>query len=78
MPKTETGIKIDKGIPFPGDSPVGRRSIYPWLQMAVGDSFAFNGSLVNAKAAATYYTAKGNKTFKARALNGGVRVWRTK
>lgn len=78
MPKAEQSIKIDKGIPFPGDGPVGRKSIYPWLQMAVGDSFVFSGPLVNAQAAATYNTGKGNKVFKARALNGGVRVWRIK
>lgn len=77
MPKTEQSIKIDKGIPFPGDGPVGRKSIYPWLKMAVGDSFAYNGPLVNAQAGATYHS-KGNKKFKAREGNGSVRVWRTK
>lgn len=70
-------VQIEKNIPFPPPT-AGRRSEYPWYELKVGDSFAYNGSVVNAQAAATYYTGKTNKTFRARAHNGGTRVWRVK
>lgn len=70
-------VQIEKNIPFPDPSP-GRRSKYPWRELKVGDSFAYDGPAVNAQSAATYYTNKTNKTFRARKHNGSTRVWRVK
>lgn len=72
-----TDVKIDKNIPFPGRK-YGARSKYPWLEMNKDDSFVFEGSIANAHAATTYYNAKTAKEFRARTLNGHVRVWRLK
>lgn len=77
MPKQEA-IKIEKNIPFPPDIRRGRKSPYPWLEMKVGDSFAFDGSLINAQAATTYHGSRTGRTFRARAYNGHVRIWRMK
>lgn len=76
MAKAET-FKIDKNIPFPTKG-LGRRSMYPWGDLSTGDSFVYDGPINNAQAASTYHSSVTNKTFKARKLNGDVRVWRVK
>lgn len=77
MPKAvEKEVKIDKGIPFPEPEPGRKRSPYPWRSLAKGESFVFSGSVTNAQAASTYYSKATDKTFRARAYNGHVRVWR--
>jgi len=32
-------IQIDKNIPVPAETEVSRNTIYPWLEMDIGDSF---------------------------------------
>jgi len=32
-------IQIDKNIPVPAETEVSRNTIYPWLEMGIGDSF---------------------------------------
>lgn len=81
MPRvvTEAEVKIDKNIPFPkGIEGRGKKSKYPWKELNVGESFVYGGDVINAQAAATYYNNKTGNIFRARAHNGGVRVWRTK
>ena len=65
-------IKIEKDIPFP----VHRESEYPWYKLKVGESFEYHGNIRAAQQIAIYYTRKTDKMFRARTLNGSVRVWR--
>lgn len=79
-------LPVESGIPIPEASP-GRKSIYPWHKMKVGDSFLVTlgagqhikvrtGSLRSA--AATAAKKYGHK-YTARVINGetpSIRVWR--
>lgn len=68
-------VKIDKNIPFPRKE--DKPTEYPWSALEVGDSFVYSGFVDNAQAAASYYSAKFGKLFKARRdPRGTVRVWR--
>lgn len=68
-------VKIDKNIPFPEKA--DRQTEYPWSDLEKGDSFVYSGYTPNAQAAASYYSHKLGKTFKARRdPRGIVRVWR--
>lgn len=73
----EASVKIDKKIPFPPRK-YGAKSIYPWKEMGVGDSFVYDGPVANAHSAATYYNRITGNEFSARAHNGHTRVWRIK
>lgn len=80
-------LPIESGIPLPEAAP-GRKSIYPWHKMKVGDSFLVTlganqhlkvraGSLRSAAASAA---KKYGHKYTARIINGdtpSIRVWRT-
>lgn len=67
--------QIERNIPFPE----GRGKVkYPWRELNVGESFVYDGSVINAQASAVYYSRATDKTFKARTVNDTVRVWRLK
>lgn len=73
-------IEIEKGIPIPTSSR-GRRegkSIFPFSEMAIGDS-VFHGLYSSGQSAASKY-AKLNPgwNYTTRKENGGVRIWRIK
>jgi hypothetical protein len=77
-------IKVNKGIPISRERE-GRPTKYPWLEMKVGDSFAYPST---ANYTETRLAAKSNasnaskryapKKFVARGMKDHVRVWRTK
>lgn len=58
--------------------PKMRNSKYPWHAMEIGDSF-FVADVVVKKFAGTVYSAgkRSGRKFTVRAMDGGVRVWRT-
>jgi hypothetical protein len=66
--------KIDKGV-LPDVPPI-RKMKYPWLQLAVGDSFECDLSLELAKGAATKASSRYDRTFQAGTSSGKVRIWR--
>lgn len=71
--------QIERNIPFPE----GRgKTKYPWRELGVGDSFVYDGSVINAQQSAVHYTRVTGRTFKARTVNEDdlviVRVWRLK
>lgn len=72
-------IEIQSGIPVPeiNRNPKERNSKYPWHSMNVGDSF-FVADLTSKGFAGTVYSAgkRSGKKFIARAVDGGVRIWR--
>lgn len=73
-------IKIDKGIPMP-ESGAGRKRIYPFHELAVGDSFfAPNTTHANVNGPAQRARQQTGRKFALRKVteNGvdGVRVWR--
>lgn len=76
-------LEIEKGIPTP-DPKVKRAGIpnkyrYPYRDMEVGDSFLVPGALVSEIASVRSYAAQTTGyRFAARAVEGGVRVWRVK
>lgn len=82
----ESGIPIsDKGA-FCGNSNSGRQAIYPFKDMAVGDSFFVptkNGKTPaqtrnSITGAVAYHTkAYPGRRFVSRVVEGGVRFWRT-
>lgn len=79
-------LPVESGIPIPEASP-GRKSMYPWHKMKVGDSFLVTlgpdqhlkvrtGSLRSAAASAA---KKYGHKYTARVINGetpSIRVWR--
>jgi hypothetical protein len=66
-------IKIEKGIPIP--TSVGSR-IYPFGEMAVGDSFVWTGNQQRLISAMSYYGKRNKKKFITRREGDGVRCWR--
>lgn len=76
-----TRVESKKGIPLP---PPGTRSVYPWRQMRVGESFLIAAKTQErVKAAHAQVAAAATRTgrrFTARRIHAenGVRVWRTK
>lgn len=72
-------VKIEKGIPIPETRGRGCRSIYPWDELSVGDSFLLNkGSRQNSHSVTSYQSGKRSpKKFIYRKTADGYRVWRT-
>jgi hypothetical protein len=71
-------LKIEKKVPLPVLRKKGPTK-FPWLEMQVGDSFFVpEGNLVNLRSNASRASGVYQKTFTARAVEGGVRVWRVK
>lgn len=76
----KTKIEIQKGIPIP-ESNKGRRPIYPFETMKVGDSFIVEGTdrknLNKLNSSASRYKVE-NKGFNysIRKEEGGYRIWR--
>lgn len=70
-------IQIESGIPMPTIQ--GRPNMYPWKDMAVGDSFKPENTPIR-----TMYTMACRagklygKKFAVRSTENGYRVWRTK
>lgn len=75
-------ITIEKGIPMPKQT---RTSKYPFNEMVVGDSFLLEclptapslARLRNACAAYRKRDGKAETKFAVRAVEDGIRVWRT-
>jgi hypothetical protein len=75
-----SGYKVDKNVPIDASYRTGRKSIYPWSSMEVGDSFFVSDETGNPKAAAKMTTGAFKRTghrFSYRMQDGGVRIWRT-
>lgn len=71
-------IKIDKTIPIPSDVGAGRKAIYPFELMEVGDSFLVPAELrETAKSSAYSWASRKGVKFAVRTSRDGVRVWRT-
>lgn len=73
-------IPIDKGIPIPTRcrGRAGRRLLFPFADMEIGDSFFVAGAASSVESAASRYGQKLGRKFTARYVDGGVRVWRIK
>lgn len=81
-------MKIDVGIPMPEDyffkGRGNRRSIYPFMEMNVGDSVFFPSEMGFSKHGVhkAYDYAKkiakrsGDRHFRMRRVEGGIRIWR--
>lgn len=71
-------VKIDKNIPLPSFSR-GRKRIYPFKEMKVGDSFLGNPGRQSLYASAIQATFLYKpKKFVARKVKEGFRIWRIK
>jgi hypothetical protein len=70
-------IKIDKNVAIPIIERGGVAK-YPWNKMEIGDSFFIEGAKTTTSitSAASPYGKRHNKKFTARAVDGGVRIWR--
>lgn len=68
--------KIDKDVPRP-KSGSGRRLMYPWDKMEVGDSILFEKEKGKSAAESAHaYGRKRGQVYQSKAVEGGVRVWR--
>lgn len=73
-------ITIDRNIPLPDPKRGGKRaSKYPWADMKIGESFRFPDTVKKTTAASLTYSAgkTHQRKFSLRALDDGIRVWRT-
>jgi len=69
--------RIQKNIPIPAKKSAGRKQVYPFEKMEVGDSFAI--PLSKAKSAAAImvkYAKRTGMKFTKRLLDKEVRIWR--
>lgn len=70
--------KIKKGIPIPPRN-TGRKSMYPFAEMRIGDSFAVMANKARSVSAASQHFGKLHKQkFICRRIDGGYRCWRVK
>lgn len=69
-------MKIDKDIPVPDVRISGRPGKYPWLKMEVGDSFLEEKIRYASVYRAARIASKNGRKFRAKEVEGGVRVWR--
>lgn len=68
--------QIDTNVPVPGRRKWSIK--YPWHSMEVGDSFLVpDGNLKSLRASASIQKRKTNREYMVRAVEGGVRIWRT-
>lgn len=73
---------IQKGIPMPPPKGIERQARechFPFAQMEVGDSFAFEiagGKVEQLRSKATAYGRKHDKKFKIRSFNNKGACWR--
>lgn len=76
-----SSIKIEKGVPMP-EKWIRSERVYPWLEMAVGDSFvihkqrARHGAYTMGYGASKRYAPK--KFTVRKDANGEMRCWRVK
>ena len=69
---------IEKNVPLAQKNGAGRKPKYPFRQMEVGDSFmAPGGNLKTMQTTTRLVGLQLGCKFKTRAVEGGVRVWRT-
>jgi hypothetical protein len=68
-------IKIDKGIPVPRKLHTGK-TIYPFHEMEIGDSFFASVTVVTLKSSAVKHGYKYGKQFTIRKEGDGARCWR--
>lgn len=70
-------VKIEQGVPLARYNR-GSRGIYPFSEMAVGDSFFAPGvDSTQMSTRCAYYKMKHGMQFSCRKVEGGTRVWRT-
>ncbi|GJH00244.1 hypothetical protein [Paraburkholderia terrae] len=78
-------FKIEKGIPAPctpENLRTGRKLLYPFAEMKVGDSFLvpetedIRNRADRVKSAASTYSRKHSIRLATKIVEGGVRVWR--
>lgn len=71
---------IEKGIPAPRFRPKpGQPGIYPWRQMAVGDSFFVRyDERPTSAVRAAYAQARDGRQFVSKKVQDGVRIWRVR
>lgn len=67
-------MNIEKNIPVPQELKAGRKAVYPFADMAIGDSFVCKNK--NVRAAACLHGKKYDKKFQTQAVKDGFRVWR--
>ena len=68
---------IEKNVPLVQKNRGGRKEKYPFRQMEVGDSFVVRGGIVSSMRVTLRFAGlRHGRTFKTRAVEGGVRVWR--
>lgn len=69
-------FQIERGIPIPTYRR-GRRGLYPFREMKVGDSFVVEKTKkASAQRAASFYGKNHGQVFTARSVPEGVRIWR--
>lgn len=73
-------LKVEKNIPIPARTKTGgRKPLYPWGKMEVGDSFAFPKTTKKTTASSLAYRQgkMNHKKFAIRVMAEGIRCWRT-
>lgn len=70
---------IEKNVSMSKLSPVGRKSIYPFGQMEIGDSFKVpSDKLISVRNASSIYGTRNGKKYTVRKMEDGThRCWRT-
>jgi len=68
-------IKIEKGIPAPKANR-GARTLYPWREMEVGDSFLIPFATDGKRRGIYSCASRLGIKIATRTVEGGVRIWR--
>jgi len=68
---------VEQNIPLPPRAKAGPKPKYPLCTMEIGESFYYTGNAPAIRSLATKYAGRSGKTFETRAVDGGIRIWRT-
>lgn len=69
-------MKIDRNIPIPAKTP-GRPFKHPWLDLQVGDSFEYPGTIHTGYTLIQRIQNRYDRRFTARTMpSGKLRIWR--
>ena len=80
--KQHQSVVVEDNVPMPDESAVGKKRVYPWLEMEVGSSFIHPSmsklAVQSLVCTVNRHRKYGGRQFAVRETPEGYRVWRVK
>lgn len=69
-------VRIERNIPIPPATPKKKKTVYPWDDIDIGESFVHKGESKDVRTQASICARRYGKRFVVRKIKKGCRVWR--